>query len=339
MYLDARCRARKQLTQQEKRRQDEVLKHITSLTRNEGHHRMPHGVEEDLCDGWTRVGYGKSCPPSYRGGFPPALRDLSIEALTLEFGVKLKVWRGSTCRKQLLAVLDKQRPDEGWALTNAICLASGSFSRDNFTVRQRSLTQFTAFLDIVKHLQSQQEEDPIAVFAQDPLFTPLDREHLQTQGIQVLDAEKYHDRRPSDRGVGEAGGYITTSTFIFEAYMERSETGVRSLLQPDPILYVGTCCNPGVGNKHQRLAHIRTAETIYNAPQGKPALSHNNRFVEDDIAEKLRMNELQEKFLRVRRDCYFPPFEEDPNMFKGMRVCWKGEKDEDEDEVVPVPRA
>lgn len=115
---------------------------------------MPYKFnDEGLEDGWSLVRTKnkkgeRTCIHSIT--HPPVIEGLTLDKLVQEYEKLRKVWLGTACRKELLAILKRAEPDDGWKVDTAIALALGNFSLDyDYLVRQRSLWQLIAFVDIV----------------------------------------------------------------------------------------------------------------------------------------------------------------------------------------------
>ncbi|KAI7276711.1 hypothetical protein KC345_g6789 [Hortaea werneckii] len=202
--------------------------------------------------------------------------------------------------------MNKKRPDEGWRIERAVCLAVGSFSRDNWQSRQRSLMQFVAFLDIVKHLQ-QDGEGQIQCYAQEPQFTESDQTYLASIGIQVIE----HRPDTNSKALGPIHEYLGPSTFIFEPFMDFDLNGMQSLFNTDPNFYIGSSAKRWIelSKNHVRFER-RTAESK---------------------AADLSVSSFEKalNFGRTRASCHFPVFEEEPLIFEGLDLYWKHPDGED----------
>ncbi|KAK3677017.1 hypothetical protein LTR78_003222 [Recurvomyces mirabilis] len=296
-------------------RVDLMDKHIIDLIDS---HSMPHGVEEALGDGWCKIGRGKGRTPAYRRGLNPPLMDLTLDQLRADFATKSKAWRQSSCRKETLAIIDKQVPEGGWAITEAICLATGSFSRDNWASRQRSVTQFAAFVDIVQHLQDQQQHQVI-ILAQDPVYTALDIDFLRDKSIRTLFAEKRTKDDPVGGSIGEADDHMSSSCFVFEPCMDMTSHGALTLLSPEPALYIGSCFERAEDDSKKTDEEIMHAERSMSLDQLVPDFWETHY---KGITNKLKA------VLAKRKRYVLPVFEEEPNIFASMSVSWMEASDE-----------
>ncbi|KAK1070075.1 hypothetical protein LTR74_004472 [Friedmanniomyces endolithicus] len=271
----------------------------------------PFDAEKPLEGDWTRVGRGKRSPPKYLPGLDPPMKGLTLERLQADFKTKSKVWRHSTCRRETLAILDKQQPDAGWRLQEAVCLATNSFSRENFQARQRSTMQWVAFFDIVQYLQTKQEA-PVALLAQEPKYTALDEQFLQGLDVRVLEAELNAD---DVAGLGETKQHVRASSFVFEAFMDLGVEAVGDLFGGDPALYIGS-----------------SVERWRETPQRSGVASTTRRSAAEIVTDGRRNDDEEGEggvtrsvagFMGSRRSYRMPRFEEDPNIFDGLLIYWK----------------
>ncbi|KAK0279758.1 hypothetical protein LTR91_005510 [Friedmanniomyces endolithicus] len=271
---------------------------------------MPNSAEERVEGGWTRVGRGRGSAPKSLHGLAPPTQGLTLERLQADFEIKSKVWRKSTCRRETLAILDKQQPDAGWQIQEAVCLATNSFSRDNWQARQRSMMQWVAFFDITQHLKARQES-PVAIFAQEPNYTALDTQFLQAIDVRVLDAG--HNANYMD-SLGEARQHVQASSFVFEAFMDVGVEAVRELFRGDPVLYIGSSV------ERWRETPQRSGVASTGTRSAKEIAADSDR--DGDGAERGVVRSVAE-FVGSRRSYRMPRFEEDPNIFDGLLIYWK----------------
>ncbi|KAI6844071.1 hypothetical protein KC340_g812 [Hortaea werneckii] len=202
--------------------------------------------------------------------------------------------------------MDKKRPDEGWGIERAVCLAAGSFSRDNWQSRQRSLMQFVAFVDIVKHLQDD-GEGQIQCFAQEPQFTESDQTYLASIGVQVIE----HHPDANSKALGPVHEHLGSSTFVFEPFMDFDFNGMQSLFGTDPSFYIGSSAKRWIElSKRHVQSETQAAES--------KAVDVPASAVEKAL-----------DFGRTRASCHFPVFEEEPLIFEGLDLYWKQSDEED----------
>ncbi|KAI7218611.1 hypothetical protein KC333_g3473 [Hortaea werneckii] len=263
-------------------------------------------------DSWTVIGRGKgrgkgraNPQPSAQRDNPP-LRNHGANQIAEDIQKKAKAWHNSSCRQDLRRIMDKKRPDEGWRIERAVCLAVGSFSRDNWQSRQRSLMQFVAFVDIVKHLQDD-GEGQIQCFAQEPQFTESDQTYLASIGVQVIE----HHPDANSKALGPIHEHLGPSTFVFEPFMDFDFNGMQSLFSTDPSFYIGSSAKRWIDLSKCHVQSESQATELKAA--GLPALA----------AEKAL------DFGRTRASCHFPVFEEEPLIFEGLDLYWKQSDEED----------
>ncbi|KAK5736518.1 hypothetical protein LTR17_007337 [Elasticomyces elasticus] len=256
-------------------------------------------------DGWTKVSRGKRDAPKHVSTLAQPMKDLTIGHLRIEFEAKSRQWGSSTCRRAILNILDKQQPEEGWQLTEAVCLATNSFSRDNWQARQRSMMQWVAFFDITKHLQTL-EERHVQIYAQEPNYTPLDREFLASLGVKVLDAAI---KTASAGGLGKAEQHIAPSAFVFEAFMDLGSRSVQQLSQGNPALYIGSSVERWLSTSGSGAGTM--ANSVHAPGQ------------EDVPYPKAETEFTPAQFVSTRGTYRMPRFDEDPNVFDGLHIYWK----------------
>ena len=197
---------------------------------------MPKGQEEPTGnDGWIRVGMGKGRTPMYTRGIPLLQKDMTAEKLRAAFDQRLRTWQGSACRKELRQILDRKQPDGGWQTRQAICIGSGSFSRDNWEYQKRSMSQFVAFMDTIQHVQSSSDEK-IHIIVQDPVYTQVDIEFLTEKGITVYAGRDVHQTGFVGPNVED---HLGPESMVFEPFMDMGSRIMRKLLNSDMKLYIG----------------------------------------------------------------------------------------------------
>ncbi|PPJ55861.1 hypothetical protein CBER1_07429 [Cercospora berteroae] len=226
---------------------------------------------------------------------PPVSRDLTISDIKRDFETKLKQWRKTECRKQLLKLVDWVMDARGpGKLEKFVCLGSGSLSRDNVECRRRSLWQIVVFWDLVEYVRGQQEqgeeeEDGDSgrgeVRASDPAYTELDAEFFKTLGIEDVDFDR------NAKGLGKVREYLGEGTLLFEPFVDMNVDMMRDLAEKDAGIYVGS----SVGGLQKRGGEL---------------------------------GELAKKFGSDRTMRKFPVFEVDPNVFDGIEIYWKEESDD-----------
>ena len=201
----------------------------------------PNSPSPDDDDGWTHISNHKSKSKSHRpvllpNSLPPISRDTTLSKIQTHFRATTKKWQSSSCRAQVLRILSQQQPDAGWHLTTALCLATGSYSRDNAQLTQRSMQQFVVFHDLAVHLHSIQDDDVLAMYAQEPAYTPLDAEFLRALDVGVLETTS----RDATGGLGAVAQHLGGGSFVFEPFMDMTPQGMRELCASDAALYIGS---------------------------------------------------------------------------------------------------
>lgn len=258
---------------------------------------MPKARHEQLEDGWTRIGGGKGQPVVEVFGLAGPAKDATLQKLLADFERKMKIWQRSSSRKTIFSMLQRERPDEGWNFSKAVCLASGSFSRDNFENSKRAMTQFVSVIDIVQHV-SEDCLNPVQMFAQDPIYTSLDKEFLSRLHVELLDTSSGEGPRKKD--FGPAQDHLGPQTMLFEFFMDANLEKVRAIFEAGLDFYLGSSWQTWTSN-------YRTGIPICD------------RHV-DNIEEHVKR----------RRGLHFPYFEEDPLVFEGLMFHLKEADDEDE---------
>ena len=195
---------------------------------------MPNS-EEDPDDGWTHVGRKKGARPTFTQPVNPADNELTIEKITREFNRNMATWRRSSCRQEGLEMINKHEPDEGWQIEKAVCLGSGSFSRDNVECRKRTMLQFALFMDVVQHLRKSASAH-IECFVQDPKYTALDYEFLYSLGVTALECSFIDIHRSS----GPAKHHLGPKSVVFDLFMDMEPWQMRDLFTCNLKLYIGS---------------------------------------------------------------------------------------------------
>lgn len=210
---------------------------------------------------------------------PPFSRDMTPSKIHADIRTSTHVWRQSTARKQLLSTLHRLKPDQGWSVKKAVCLGSGSFSRDNMESRRRSVMQFAMFLDLVGLLGGEEVE----VLVQEPRYTEVDSNWLESQGYRVLEYEE-------GAGLGAAADYCGPETLVCELFIEHDASTISGLFSRENALVLSTA-----------RRHLNTNETLIRKLSGE---------------RKSALDALLSRY----RAIYFPHFEEDPQVFEGLEV-------------------
>jgi hypothetical protein len=250
-------------------------------------------------DEWTHVPrkkQSKAPKTIFKHNAPTNIKDATVESIAREFGIKRRIWRRSEARKQLHRMLALVKPDAGWQLETAVCLGTGSFNRDNFECRKRTMEQFAMFVDTLEYLQEQQEER-IAVCVQEGYYNDLDKSFLKNLGMEVPDYEPHFypilDCGPATKLFGRR-------TFVCELFIEHTEGTIGSLTCSGIPLLMSTSRKMCTRGYHRE-------ET----------------FKEGDLTRLL--SSIDETYKTMR----FPHFEEDPNVFEGLDIFALAQEEDD----------
>ncbi|CAD0112538.1 unnamed protein product [Aureobasidium uvarum] len=151
----------------------------------------PKRIISESEDGWSRVEH--TAPPRYGrtaavdSSLPPVDRSLTAQKLLDEHNRCKQQWVESDARRWLQQLLARQMTEGGWSLNKAICVALGSPSL-SWANRHRSVWQLVMFMDLVDLVRPKlNHANEFKLYAQEPRFTSLDREFLQSLDIAVLD--------------------------------------------------------------------------------------------------------------------------------------------------------
>lgn len=156
------------------------------------------------------------------------------------------------------------------------------------------MIQFVAFMDIVEHLQST-SDDEIRILAQEPVYTSLDVEFLSSLNVSTSTETRTGDTMPGKTALTNASTY---ASFVFEAFMDKTLPAVQQLLELNAILRIGTP-SPTTGASNTSAEELKEMHALY------------------------------EKFDVDYPSYYFPTFDEDPNVFDGLRICWREQHEND----------
>lgn len=252
-------------------------------------------------DEWTfvpRKKKGKTFKMTAMDHEPEHIKGATVESITKEFETKSRTWKRSEARKQLRRILTLLRPDAGWQLETAVCLGTGSFNRDNFECRKRSMEQFAMFADTLEYLQELQERK-ITAFVQEGYYNDLDKKFLETLGMQAPEYEA-HAVFPI-RDCGPATKLFGPHTFVCELFIEHSVGTVKSLTQTGGPLLMTT-------------SRLMCSRDFYAGVSFKKG-------------DQARLLSAMNKIYRTMR---FPHFEEDPNTFDGLDILALEPQDDDD---------
>lgn len=260
-------------------------------------------------DGWERVTRKNARsshaqqPVTY--GRPSTDRDITLDKLRASYKARTSAWRSSSCRAELQRLLEQKRPDDGWQIDNAVCLASGSFSSDNVMLRNRSMTQLAAFMDTVGYAQAS-SDIPISVHAEELFYSPIDVEFLQSLDVVV------HNHGGRDKYIENPVVHspFGSNSLVFDLFLDSSSLPtVLELLQREVKMLFGPSL-PG------RSANI-DAMTVEAFSKHLPALNY------DDV--KALVVQFQAR-VPAR---HFPRYDPDPSIFHSMEI-WLAEPEDDE---------
>lgn len=195
-------------------------------------------------DGWTRIpgkkGRKQQTDPSSHTDSWQIDTDATVSSLRVQFTARMSSWLRSDARKQLIRILLLVGIHDGPHITKAICLALSSFNRINLNNRSRSLAQLAVFYDVAEHLRKTDGE--FTMLAQDPSFTAVDKEFLDSLGIKVLDFthDDLHAGPDESLQLGPVAEYFGPDTFVAEFFMEHCYETPGRFLKCDLGLLIGT---------------------------------------------------------------------------------------------------
>lgn len=192
-------------------------------------------------EGWVKVrGSGRrnrgagSGPVMYTREYED--KDATVAIITKQFESNLAIWKQSSCRQKYHRMLHEYQPDgHAWPITKAICFATGSFSRINLSFRKRSLLQFAVFVDTCRHIASLREAGPLELFAQDPMYTDVDRAFLRSLDIEALDPPM-----GMNSGLEPANELFDPQTMLFEFCMDTGRQSIRHFITSRAALFACT---------------------------------------------------------------------------------------------------
>lgn len=288
-------------------------------------------------DGWTFVsknkGRGKARhdPPLLVNGLPAVSKDLTLAQVTKDFNAKLKAWRASTCYSQLQQILTRLQPEQGWQINKAVILASGSLSRDNLECRRRSMWQLVVFVDLIRQL-ADDSETAIEAFAQEPAFTDLDREFLQSMGIAELPVQSSSSSETGSAdaaGLGPAKEHCGPQSLVFEPFMDMDLSALRDLADAQVALYLGSTM-PGRIERSRLTATATSPHDASRAPRNPTytAATAVDKAQRERLATIAAENELARHFQAQYRMYRFPAFDCDPNVLEGIGIFAKTDEEE-----------
>ena len=150
-----------------------------------------------------------------------------------------RMWLATTCRKQLIEMLENRRPAEGWPFTEAVALALGPFTEDPGGLRpdssaelhevdedlRNAFIQLASFVGIVEYLESSSNIE-ISRYAQNPSFASADEWFLRRLCIQCLQNPQAQQR-------------MASNVFTFSHYWGEEAELLARCERDQPVLYVG----------------------------------------------------------------------------------------------------
>ncbi|KAF9736514.1 hypothetical protein PMIN04_006242 [Paraphaeosphaeria minitans] len=182
-------------------------------------------------DGWTVVSGGRANDGAQTSQLQSArptrvANGLTEEKLLDELQAMQRKWEKTSCAKNLARMLGLR----DWTVQGAVCIGVGSFSLD-WDHRYRSLWQLVLFRAVVETVQ--QEGASLALYAQEPAFTPLDISFLSRLGIKVMSSE--------------IESHITSTSFVYAPFVDWYILLPMFLKGRDPELYIGNEILGGYG--------------------------------------------------------------------------------------------
>ncbi|KAH0007053.1 hypothetical protein KCU78_g11978, partial [Aureobasidium melanogenum] len=151
----------------------------------------PKRIISETEDGWSRVEhtvptrYGST--PVVGSSLPSVDRSLTVQKLLDEHTRCKQQWVESEARRWLQQLLARQMAEGGWSLNKAVCVALGSPSL-SWANRLRSVWQLVMFMDLVDMVRpSLKHANELKLYAQEPRFTALDKDFLQSLGVAILE--------------------------------------------------------------------------------------------------------------------------------------------------------
>lgn len=164
-------------------------------------------------------------------------------------------WAECACREGIRAVLGRagvgeavvesvegegegagaKAAEQATRIAKAVCIGLGSLSVDNVAAGVRSMWQLVCFLDIVGMLGAGPDAPPIALYAEDPVFNPLDEDILAELGVTIVQG-----RRSADGSRQEgAAQFIERDTLVFAPFMPSFMVLEDFLADRNPAIYIG----------------------------------------------------------------------------------------------------
>ena len=242
---------------------------------------------------WVTVGRSKGGRPKQSHEYDKLDRETTVDSIRAGFDQSTALWKGSPSRRALVELLGGNLFSSDFGIRKAVCLATGSFSRDNLQNRRRSMLQFAVFIDILRHLE-RLAKVKIDVLAQDPMYTIVDVDFLSTLKVQVIGPHS-SDSKPLPCDLQEVKPHLGQTTFVYEPYMNTSLDDMELLCSGDVGLYIGSSWRK---------------ETFMTDASGVRVFH-------------TRLSTLVRSFHADRRAQQFPLFSAFPGAFDGLVIYWK----------------
>ncbi|KIW04727.1 uncharacterized protein PV09_04459 [Verruconis gallopava] len=157
----------------------------------------------ELSDGWSFVTRSKGgrprkdkTPSSHEASGPdlPALA-ADVSRITEEIERNLSKFEDSSCAAALDTVVASSQPG---SMETALCLGLGSLGPEPTMATRRSMTQFTVFLWLLKHLFTTGVDNDVRILAVDPSFTSTDKAVLEHFGVATAAKALHNQFTPKD---------------------------------------------------------------------------------------------------------------------------------------------
>ncbi|KAF2469374.1 uncharacterized protein BDR25DRAFT_189337, partial [Lindgomyces ingoldianus] len=255
--------------------------------------------EIDIGDGWTVVTHSTSSrnrhtnprnktPATIDSRPTQIVSELTAQKLEAELSKMKQQWKTTTCAQQLAELLGKRN----WDVNSAVCIGIGSFSLD-WEHRKRSLWQLVLFLAILDLISPHPQT--INLYAQDPVFTTLDRAFLQNLSIAV--------------STSNIETFIKTSSWVFAPFVDWHLLLPVFLRDRDPVLYVGNEVLEDYG---------RFGRADVEIGDGKDGKRGKGTVVEE-------CGRIGRAWLGRREVARVPEFGLHGDALQGLVVCWRKE--------------
>lgn len=157
----------------------------------------------------------------------PNDRHFSPAELKTALDEKAAIWRGSTCRKEFLELIDRIKPSAGWQFDKVVCLGTGRFANTCSASPETAMFQLVCVLDTAEALAQQGHPGgkAVGIFAQDPDNSPRDFAFLRTMGVEVVEST-YNDE------LQKVNKHLGPGTMLFEWRIECGEQIATQIYEP-----------------------------------------------------------------------------------------------------------